>query len=383
MLKKLVVVVVVLAMVLSFMVACQAEEAAPVEAAPAADADADAEAAVEEEPMAGGVVGVLMPTKDLQRWNQDGDNMKNQLEEKGYTVDLQYANNDVATQVEQIENMITKGVDVLVIASIDGSALANVLESAKEDGILVIAYDRLIMDTPNIDYYATFDNEMVGTIQGTYIVETLGLDKGETGPFTMEVFVGSPDDNNAKLFNKGALDVVAPYIESGVLDVKSGEGTTNEEWTKIGILGWKSEDAQSRMDNLLTTYYADENIDVVLSPNDSLAQGITASLDAAGYGTDEKPFPILTGQDCDVNSMKNILAGKQSMSIFKDTRTLAARTVTMVDEYLATGEVTTNATYDNNVFEVPSYLETPVFADINNYKELLIDSGYYSEDDLK
>jgi putative multiple sugar transport system substrate-binding protein len=309
--------------------------------------------------------------------------MKTQLEAKGYTVDLQYANNDVATQVEQIENLITKGVDVLVIASIDGSALANVLESAKAEGILVIAYDRLIMDTPNIDYYATFDNEMVGTIQGTFIVDTLGLDKGEMGPFTMEVFVGSPDDNNAKLFNKGALDVVAPYIESGVLVVKSGEGKTNDEWTKIGILGWKSEDAQARMDNLLTTYYADENIDVVLSPNDSLAQGITASLDAAGYGTEDKPFPVLTGQDCDVNSMKNILAGKQSMSIFKDTRTLAARTVTMVDEYLATGAVTTNAVYDNNVFDVPSYLETPVFADINNYKELLIDSGYYSEDDLK
>ena len=377
MLKKLVVVVVVLAMVLSFMVACQAKEAAPAEAAPAE------EATVEEAPMAGGVVGVLMPTKDLQRWNQDGDNMKSALEAKGYEVDLQYASNDVATQVEQIENLITKGVDVLVVASIDGSALANVLESAKAEGILVIAYDRLIMDTPNIDYYATFDNEMVGTIQGNYIVETLGLDKGEMGPFTMEVFVGSPDDNNARLFNKGALDVLTPYMDSGVLVVKSGEGMKNEDWTSIGILGWKSESAQERMDNLLTTYYADENIDVVLSPNDSLAQGISASLDAAGYGTEDKPFPVLTGQDCDVNSMKNILAGKQSMSIFKDTRDLAARTVTMVDQYLAGETVETNATYDNNVFEVPSYLCTPVFADINNYKELLIDSGYYTEDQLQ
>jgi len=296
---------------------------------------------------------------------------------------LQYASNDVATQVEQIENLITKGVDVLVIASIDGSALANVLESAKAEGILVIAYDRLIMDTPNIDYYATFDNEMVGTIQGNYIVETLGLDKGETGPFTMEVFVGSPDDNNARLFNKGALDVLTPYMDSGVLVVKSGEGMTNDEWTSIGILGWKSESAQERMDNLLTTYYSDENIDVVLSPNDSLAQGIAASLDAAGYGTADKPFPVLTGQDCDINSMKNILAGKQSMSIFKDTRDLAARTVTMVDQYLAGQTVETNAVYDNNVFDVPSYLCTPVFADINNYKELLIDSGYYTADQLQ
>jgi len=372
--KKIVVVVLVLAMVLSFMVACtKATEAAPAATTAAVVADA------------GKTVGVLMPTKDLQRWNQDGDNIKSQLEAKGYAVDLQYANNDVATQVEQVENMITKGVNVLVIASIDGSALANVLEEAKKADILVIAYDRLIMDTANIDYYATFDNEMVGTIQGQYIVDTLGLADGNVGPFTMEVFVGSPDDNNAKLFNKGALDVLTPYITSGVLVVKSGEGKTNEEWTKIGILGWKSEDAQARMENLLTTYYSDENIDVVLSPNDSLAQGITAALIAAGYepGSATKPFPVLTGQDCDVNSMKNILAGTQSMSIFKDTRDLAARTVTMVDQYLAGQTVETNATYNNNVFEVPSYLCTPVFADINNYKELLIDSGYYTADQLQ
>jgi len=377
--KRLGVLFLVVALVLTFTVACAKTEEPAVEEMAAVEE----EVVVEEEVSAGGTVGVLMPTKDLQRWNQDGDNMKSQLEAKGYDVDLQYASNDVATQVEQIENMITKGVDVLVIASIDGSALANVLEEAKAEDILVIAYDRLIMDTENIDYYATFDNEMVGTIQGQYIVDELGLEDGETGPFTMEVFVGSPDDNNAKLFNKGAIDVLTPYMESGVLVVKSGEGMTNDEWTSIGILGWKSESAQERMDNLLTAYYADENIDVVLSPNDSLAQGIAASLDSAGYGTDAKPYPILTGQDCDVNSMKNILAGKQSMSIFKDTRDLAARTVTMVDEYLAGSTVETNATYDNNVFDVPSFLCTPVFADVNNYEELLIDSGYYAAEDLQ
>jgi len=360
MLKKIVVVVLVLAMVLSFAVGCSGGGS-----------------------KGGGKVGVLMPTKDLQRWNQDGDNMKSQLEAKGYEVDLQYASNDVATQVEQVENLITKGVDVLVIASIDGTALGAVLEEAKAEDILVIAYDRLIMDTPNVDYYATFDNEMVGTIQGQYIVDALGLAKGATGPFTMEVFAGSPDDNNAKFFNKGAMDVLTPYIQSGVLVIKSGEGKTNDEWTKIGIQGWKSEGAQERMDNLLTAYYADENIDVVLSPNDSLAQGITASLDAAGYGSADKPFPILTGQDCDVNSMKNILAGKQSMSIFKDTRDLAARVVTMVDLYLAGDDVETNNVYNNNVKDVPSFLETPKFADIDNYEELLIESGYYTIDQLK
>lgn len=327
-------------------------------------------------------VGVLMPTKDLQRWNQDGANVKAQLEEKGYEVDLQYANNDVATQVEQIENMITKGVEVLVVASIDSVALVGVLEEAKEEGITIIAYDRLLMETDACDYYATFDNEMVGTIQGQYIVDTLGLADGETGPFTMEVFAGSPDDNNAKFFNKGAIDVLTPYIESGVLVVKSGQGTTNDEWTSIGIQGWASDGAQDRMDNLLTAFYADENIDVVLSPNDSLAQGITASLDAAGYGTEDKPFPILTGQDCDINSVKNILAGKQSMSIFKDTRTLADRVVTMVDQIMAGEEVETNNTYDNNVKQVPSFLCEPVFADLSNYEEILIESGYYTADQI-
>lgn len=374
--KKLSVVMLVLVLVLSMAVGCTKDE-------PAADVPADVPADGPEEVVEdAGTVGVLMPTKDLQRWNQDGSNMKEQLEAKGYEVDLQYASNDVATQVEQVENLVTKGVGVLVVASIDGSALGNVLEEAQAEGIIIIAYDRLIMGTEAVDYYATFDNEKVGTIQGEYIVDALGLADGEEGPFTMEVFAGSPDDNNAKFFNKGAIDVLTPYIESGVLDVKSGEGKTNDDWTSIGIMGWESAGAQDRMDNLLTAHYSDENIDVVLSPNDSLAQGITAALDSAGYGTDAKPFPILTGQDCDINSVKNIIAGRQSMSIFKDTRDLAARVVTMVDQILAGKTVETNNVYDNNVKEVASFLCDPKFADIGNYEELLINSGYYSADQL-
>jgi len=342
------------------------------------------EIGMEEAPeeVMGKVVGVLMPTKSLQRWNQDGDNMKTQLEAKGFEVDLQYADNDTAQQVQQVENMVTKGVNVLVVASIDGGALGGVLADAKEEGIPIIAYDRLLMDTDTVDYYATFDNEMVGTIQGEYIVEALGLDKGEAGPFTMEVFAGSPDDNNAKFFNKGAIDVLAPYIESGVLVVKSGQGKTNAEWQDIGITDWKAEGAQARMDNLLSGFYADENIDVVLSPNDSLAQGIAASLDAAGYGSEDKPYPILTGQDCDINSVKNIIAGKQSMSVFKDTRTLAAQVVDMCVALLTDAEVPVNGNYNNNLKDVPSYLCIPVFADISNYEEILLESGYYTADQV-
>jgi putative multiple sugar transport system substrate-binding protein len=320
------------------------------------------------------MVGVAMPTKSLQRWNQDGAFLKEKLEAAGFVVDLQYANDDVATQVSQVENMITKGCKVLVIASIDGTALKGVLASAGKSGVKVIAYDRLIKDTPNIDYYATFDNYLVGKIQGDFIAKKLNL-AGGAGPFNMEVFGGSPDDNNAYLFNQGAVDVLTPYVTKGQLVINSGQ----TDMSIIAIQGWKPAGAQDRMDNLLTAFYADKKVDVVLSPNDSLAQGIVASLKSAGYGTKDKPFPVLTGQDCDKINVKMMLAGEQSMSVFKDTRTLAQRAVTMVTDILngKTPEVNDTKSYDNGVKVVPSYLCEPVFADVNNYKAILLDSGYY------
>lgn len=326
------------------------------------------------------MVGVAMPTKSLQRWNQDGANMKAKLEEAGYEVVLEYAEDKVETQVTQIENMITKGVKVLVIASIDGTALKGVLQEAADEGIQVIAYDRLIKESGNVDYYATFDNYKVGQIQGEFIVESMDLENG-AGPFNMEVFGGSPDDNNAFVFNAGAMDTLAPYIDNGQLVINSGQ-TDMEE---IAIMGWKPEGAQARMDNLLTAHYTDKQIDVVLSPNDSLAQGIVASLKSAGYGTADMPFPVLTGQDCDTTNVKMIIAGEQSMSIFKDTRTLADNTVSMVKAIMNEESVPVNdtASYDNGVKVVPSFLAEPVFADINNYEKLLVDSGYYKADQLK
>jgi putative multiple sugar transport system substrate-binding protein len=327
-----------------------------------------------------GKVGIAMPTKSLQRWNQDGAYLKEKLEEAGYYVDLQYANNQVSTQISQLENMITGQCGTLVIASIDGTALKGVLAQAAKAKVKVIAYDRLIKDSPNVDYYATFDNYLVGKIQGDFIINKLGLKEGK-GPYNMECFGGSPDDNNAFLFNKGAMDQLQKYIDSGQLVVVSKQ----TDMKVIAIQSWKSETAQARMDNLLTAYYADKKVDVVLSPNDSLAQGIAASLKAAGYGTPSKPFPVLTGQDCDKASMKLILAGMQSMSIFKDTRTLAERTVKMIDQMTSgkTVEVNDTKSYHNGVKVVPSYLCEPVFADINNYKALLLDTGYYTEADLK
>ena len=324
-------------------------------------------------------IGVAMPTKDLQRWNQDGENMKKQLEAAGYVVDLQYANNEIATQVSQIENMITSKCDALVIASIDGGSLGTVLKEAKSSGIPVIAYDRLIMDTDAVSYYATFDNYMVGTIQGEYIVNQLDL-KNAAGPFNIELFTGSPDDNNARFFFGGAMDILTPYIDSGKLVVVSGQKAFEE----VATLNWSTEEAQKRMENLITSNYAKgTKLDVVLSSNDSCAIGISNALVAAGYTGSE--FPILTGQDCDIVSVKNILAGTQSMSIFKDTRTLAAKVVEMVSAILKGETVPVNdeKTYDNGTGIIPTYLCEPVFADSTNYKELLIDSGYYKEADLK
>jgi len=328
-------------------------------------------------------VGVSMPTKDLQRWNQDGANMKAQLEKAGYKVDLQYANNDIPTQVSQIENMITGKCKVLVIASIDGSSLSNVLATAKKKKISVIAYDRLIMDTDAVSYYATFDNYKVGTFQGTYLVDKLGLkDRKSSNPVYMEFFTGDPGDNNATFFFNGALDVLRPYLDKGVIVCKSGQ----TEKAQCATLEWSPERAQSRMENLITSNKygpKGQKLDAVMCSNDSTALGVTNALKSAGYTPDN--FPAITGQDCDIVNVKNMLKGYQSMSIFKDTRTLASKVVEMVDAIMkgSNPPINDTKTYDNNVKVVPSFLCEPLFGDANNYKALLIDSGYYTEAELK
>lgn len=327
------------------------------------------------------LIGVAMPTQSLQRWNQDGENMKKTLEEKGYKVDLQYANNDVNTQIQQLENMITKGCQVLVIASIDGSALSDVLKKAADNKVKVIAYDRLIMKSENVDYYATFDNFKVGVIQGQYIEQKLGLKDGK-GPFNIELFGGSPDDNNATFFFNGAMSVLQPYIDSGKLVIPSGQ----KDFNTIAIQGWDSAKSQARMDNLVTANYAGgKKLDIVLSPNDSLAIGIIASLKNAGYGSADKPYPVITGQDCDKPNVIAMINGQQSMSIFKDTRTLASKVVEMVDAILQGKEAPVNdpKTYNNGVKIIPSFLCDPIYADKDSYKKILVESGYYKEADLK
>ena len=307
--------------------------------------------------------------------------MKKQLEAKGYKVELQYANNDVNTQVQQIENMVTKGCKILVIASIDGSSLTDALNTAKQNNCKVIAYDRLIMKTPNVDYYASFDNYKVGTMQGQYLETKLGLKDGK-GPFNIEIFGGDPGDNNAKYFYNGAMDVLNPYIKSGKLVVQSGQ----TDFAKVAITNWTSATAQNRMDNLITSKYTgNTKLDAVLSPNDSLAIGIVASLKSNGFGSASKPYPILTGQDCDIPDVKAIIAGQQSMSIFKDTRLLATKVISMVDamEQGSTPETNNNKDYNNGNKVVPTELLSPVYVDKSNYQDILVKSGYYTADQLK
>lgn len=327
-----------------------------------------------------GTVGVSMPTKSSARWIADGDNMVKTLTEKGYTADLQYAEDDIPTQLSQIENMVTKGAKVLVIASIDGTTLTDVLQQAHDAGIKVIAYDRLIKNSGNVDFYATFDNFQVGVLQAQSIVDKLGL-PAAAGPFNIELFGGSPDDNNAFFFYDGAMSVLQPLIDSGKLVVQSGQTGMD----KVGTLRWDPATAQARMDNLLSANYADKKVDAVLSPYDGLSIGIISSLKGVGYGSGDMPMPVVSGQDAEVQSVKSIIAGEQSSTIFKDTRELAKVTVDMVDAMAAGTEVPVNdtKTYDNGVKVVPSYLLKPVAVDQSNWEAILVGSGYYTADQVK
>src|SRR5215468_2353882 len=327
-----------------------------------------------------GSVGIAMPTKSSARWIDDGNNMVKALKEKGYRADLQYAEDDIPNQLSQVENMVTKGVKALVIAAIDGTTLSDVLKQAKAKGVVVIAYDRLIRDTPNVDYYATFDNFQVGVLQAQSIVDKLGLNDGK-GPFNIELFGGSPDDNNAFFFYDGAMSVLQPYIDSGKLVVQSGQTGMD----KVGTLRWDGAVAQARMDNLLSAFYGKDKVNAVLSPYDGLSIGILSSLKGVGYCTKQQACPIVSGQDAEIPSVKSILRGEQYSTVFKDTRDLAKVTVDLVDALLSgkPPEINDTKTYNNGIKVVPSYLLKPVAVDKTNWKHILIDSGYYTEAQVK
>jgi putative multiple sugar transport system substrate-binding protein len=360
----------VFALVGAAFVGCSKKEAAPTAAAGAASEPAKVK------------IGVSMPTKSLQRWNQDGSNMKDLLEKAGYVVDLQYAgDNEIPLQVSQLENMIDGGCQAVVIAAIDGFALSEVLGKAKAKGIKVISYDRLIMNTDAVSYYATFDNFKVGVLQGKYIEAKLNL-ASSAGPFNIELFTGDPADNNINFFFGGALSILKPYIDSGKLKVLSGQTTQAQAATA----NWSTEEAQKRMENIITANRYGPNatkLDAVLCSNDSTANGVTNALSGAGYTAAN--FPIITGQDCDITAVKNMNVGTQSMSVFKDTRTLAGKVVEMVNA-IAKGtkpDVNDTKTYDNGTGIIPSYLCDPVVVEKADIKKALIDSGYYKASEIQ
>jgi putative multiple sugar transport system substrate-binding protein len=330
---------------------------------------------------AGGLVGIAMPTKSSARWVADGDNLVKSLTALGYTTDLQFAEDDIPTQVSQIENMITKGAKVLIIAAIDGTTLTETLQKAADAKIKVLAYDRLINKSPNVDYYTTFDNFKVGVLQAQSIETVLDL-KNKPGPFNIELFAGSPDDNNAGFFFNGAMSILQPYIDSGKLVIQSGQKAFPNE---VGTLRWDGAAAQARMDNILSSKYADKRVDAVLSPYDGISRGIIASLKAVGYYSADKPAPVVSGQDAELPSVKSILADEQTSTVFKDTRLLAAQAAKMTDQMLkgTTVDVNDTKTYDNTVKVVPSFLLDMVSVDKSNVQKELVDSGYYKAADLQ
>ncbi|WP_157016429.1 multiple monosaccharide ABC transporter substrate-binding protein [Mesorhizobium xinjiangense] len=328
-----------------------------------------------------GTVGIAMPTKSSARWISDGQSMVKQFEDAGYSTDLQYAEDDIPNQLAQIENMITKGVDALVIAAIDGTTLSNALANADAAGIEVIAYDRLIRDSAHVDYYATFDNFKVGVQQANTLVDGLKERFPDAEPWNVELFGGSPDDNNAYFFYDGAMSVLQPLIDEGKIVIASGQMGMDT----VGTLRWDGSVAQARMDNLLSANYTGKTVHGVLSPYDGLSIGIISSLKGVGYGSGDMKMPIVSGQDAEIPSVKAILRGEQYSTIFKDTRELARVTVGMVDAVLGGGEPEINdtETYDNGVKVVPSYLLEPLPVTAANWEERLVDTGYYTKDQVQ
>ena len=327
-----------------------------------------------------GRIGISMPTRSVERWIHDGDALKESLEAEGYTVDLQYAEDIVDAQVSQIENMLLKGVDVLIIVAIDGTALNTVLKTAKEMGVVVIAYDRLLMNTTDVDYYATFDSIAIGELQATSVLQGLGVLDGAEGPFNVELFAGSLDDSCSPLYFEGSMNILKPYIDSGVIVIPSGQ----TELAQCATEGWDPLKAQARMDNLISANYADGTVlHGVLSPYDGLSIGILSSLKSVGYGTGDLKLPIVSGQDCEIPSIKSIMAGEQYATIYNNTTNLAGVAVKMALQALKGEEVEVNSTYENGVFDVPSMAIPATIITAENYKTELVDSGYIAAEALE
>ncbi|WP_338524341.1 multiple monosaccharide ABC transporter substrate-binding protein [Pseudomonas batumici] len=328
-----------------------------------------------------GTIGIAMPSKTEARWVSDGSNIVDSLKKLGYDTDLQYAQYEAPTQLSQIENMMVKGVKGLIVAPIDGTTMAAVLKQAKEKGIKVISYDRLIRNSKDFDYYVTFDNYRTGVLQGQSIVDSLELKQGK-GPFNLEIFAGSTDDNNAHVVYAGVMSQLKPFIDSGKLVIRSGQ----QDIDKVATPNWDGAQAQARMDNLLSAFYGTAHLDAVLAMNDQIATGVVSSLRGVGYGSGKMVMPIVTGQDAEISSIKSIIRGDQSSTIFKDTRALAGAAAQMMDATLSGKTVSVNDTtsYDNGSMIVPTQLLTPQLVDGKNWQKVLVDdTKFYTPEQLR
>ncbi|MFD3501588.1 multiple monosaccharide ABC transporter substrate-binding protein [Streptomyces sp. NPDC058676] len=327
----------------------------------------------------GGTVGIAMPTRASERWLTDGKSVVDGLKDKGYKSKLVYGDDNPKAQVAQIDSLIKQRVDALIIAAIDAKSLNGVLQKAADAKIPVISYDRLILGTKNVDYYVSFDNEMVGRQQARHIIEKLGLEEGK-GPFNIELFAGSPDDNNTKYFFDGSMALLEPFLESKQLVVPSGE----TEMKQMTTLRWDGPTAQKRMSRILAKYYAGKDLDAVLSPYDGISRGVLSALESYGYGSDGKSLPVITGQDAELASVKSIIAGKQSQTVYKDLRALGEAATEMVDDILRERlpRIDNRTDYNNGVKDVPVYLLQPQSLDKSNIN-ILVRDGYFTAEQLK
>ena len=367
--KKKIALLLILAMVIGLLGACGA---AGGNAQKADDKKEEAADSGEEQK----TIGLLMPTKEQTIWSIQGSRLEEGFQKAGYKTMIEYAEDDSSKQVMQIENMISKGADALVIAAVDCAALTDACEKAKEAGIVVVADDRLITNTDAVDYYVTFDLVRLGEMQGQFVVDALDIDNND-GPFTMEIFSGSQDDTNSVSFYTGEMNVLQKYIDEGKIVVKSGQ----IEYAETAIQSWDSSKAQNRMDNLLSGFYQDEPVDIVICAADCLAIGVVSSLESMGYGTDDRPFPIITGQDAELANVKYIKEGKQSMTVFLDANELVKITVPLVEDLLAGKEVEADTTYNNDVFDVPTKTYDPYPIDASNV-DYLVEVGFFTDEEI-
>ncbi len=361
---------------------------AETEAATEAATEAETEAATEAATSGGKKVGIAMPTKSLERWNRDGSYLEEQFKSKGYEVKLTFSDNKIDQQVKDIEGLIADDVDLLVIAAIDGESLTQVLAEAKEENIPVISYDRLIMNTDAVSYYVSFDNYTVGKLQGEFVRDQLDLDN-QAGPFNIEFTAGDPADNNAGFFFNGAYDVLKPYIDEGKLNVPSGQTAFDQVATK----SWDTATAMNRFQNILGSNYSDgTQLDVALCSNDSTALGVTQAIETDYAGTNSV---IITGQDGDEANLKNLVDGKQTMTVYKAVANEAVATLD-IGVALLNGETPDESlissagwsfecaydtsSYDNGTGIIPSYLLVPTVVTKDNIQKELVDTGYYTMD---